>query len=58
MIRSRALGSPATSNVSDGVSGLSGEIAPVKGPTTKPVILHKTLQLNYLIATSGCLSLR
>ena len=31
------------------VSGLSGEIATVKGPTTKPVILHKTLQLNYLI---------
>jgi hypothetical protein len=31
------------------VSGLSGEIAQVKGPTTKPVILHKTLQLNYLV---------
>jgi hypothetical protein len=31
------------------VSGLSGEIAQVKGATTKPVILHKTLQLNYLI---------
>jgi hypothetical protein len=31
------------------VSGLSGEIAQVKAPTTKPVILHKTLQLNYLI---------
>ena len=32
------------------VSGLSGEIAEVKtGATTKPVILHKTLQLNYLI---------
>jgi hypothetical protein len=31
------------------VSGLSGEIATVKSPTTKPVILRKTLQLNYLI---------
>jgi len=31
------------------VSGLSGEIAQVKGATTKPVILHKTLQLNYHI---------
>lgn len=31
------------------VSGLSGEIAIVKGPTTRPVILHKTLQLNYLV---------
>ncbi|MEA2711002.1 MAG: hypothetical protein QOF78_3603 [Phycisphaerales bacterium] len=31
------------------VSGLSGEIATVKVPTTKPVILHKTLQLNYLV---------
>jgi hypothetical protein len=33
------------------VSGLSGEIAEVKagGATTKPVILHKTLQLNYLV---------
>ena len=33
------------------VSGLSGEIAEVKpaAATTKPVILHKTLQLNYLI---------
>ena len=31
------------------VSGLSGEIAQVKGPTTKPVFLRKTLQLNYLI---------
>ena len=33
------------------VSGLSGEIAQVKagGATTKPVILHKTLQLNYLV---------
>ena len=31
------------------VSGLSGEIAEVKSPTTKPVMLHKTLQLNYLI---------
>ena len=31
------------------VSGLSGEIATVKGPTTKPVILHKTLQLNYFV---------
>ena len=33
------------------ISGLSGEIAEVKTatPTTRPVILHKTLQLNYLI---------
>jgi hypothetical protein len=32
------------------VSGLSGEIAQVKaGATTQPVILRKTLQLNYLI---------
>jgi hypothetical protein len=30
-------------------SGLSGEIATVKGPDGKPTILRKTLQLNYLI---------
>jgi hypothetical protein len=31
------------------VTGLSGEHATVKGPDDKPVILRKTLQLNYLI---------
>jgi hypothetical protein len=41
--------SPEMGRFSIYVSGLSGEIAPVKGPTTKPVILHKTLQLNYHI---------
>ena len=41
--------SPEMGHFSIYVSGLSGEIAQVKGPTTKPVILHKTLQLNYHI---------
>jgi hypothetical protein len=41
--------SPEMGQFSIYVSGLSGEIAQVKGATTKPVILHKTLQLNYLI---------
>jgi hypothetical protein len=41
--------SPEMGRFSIYVSGLSGEIAQVKGPTTKPVILHKTLQLNYHI---------
>ena len=41
--------SPEMGRFSIYVSGLSGEIATVKGPTTKPVILHKTLQLNYLV---------
>jgi len=31
------------------ISGTSGETANVKGPDGKPVILRKTLQLNYLI---------
>lgn len=31
------------------VTGLSGETANVTGPDAKPVILRKTLQLNYLI---------
>ena len=43
--------SPEMGQFSIYVSGLSGEIAEVKtgGATTKPVILHKTLQLNYFI---------
>jgi hypothetical protein len=41
--------SPEMGQFSIYVSGLSGEIAQVKGATTKPVILHKTLQLNYLV---------
>jgi len=31
------------------ISGLSGEAVTVQGPDKKPVILRKTLQLNYLI---------
>jgi hypothetical protein len=31
------------------VTGLSGETATVKGPDDKPVILRKTLQLNYFV---------
>lgn len=31
------------------ISGLSGETANVKGPDDKPVILRKSLQLNYLL---------
>jgi hypothetical protein len=36
-------------NFSIFVQGLSGETATVTGPQNKPVILRKTLQLNYLI---------
>jgi hypothetical protein len=36
-------------NFSVFISGTSGETATVKGPDGKPVILRKTLQLNYLI---------
>lgn len=41
--------SPEMGHFSIYVSGLSGEIATVKTATTKPVILHKTLQLNYFV---------
>ena len=36
-------------NFSIFIDGISGETATVKGPDAKPVILRKTLQLNYLI---------
>lgn len=42
--------SPEMGQFSIFVSGLSGEIAMLKGPsTTQPVILRKTLQLNYIV---------
>jgi hypothetical protein len=40
---------PEMGNFSVFISGMSGETATVKGPDGKPVILRKTLQLNYLI---------
>ena len=40
---------PEMGNFTVFISGASGETATVKGPDEKPVILRKTLQLNYLI---------
>jgi len=41
--------SPEMGSFSIFCQGLSGETATMKGPDDKPVILRKTLQLNYLI---------
>jgi hypothetical protein len=41
--------SPEMGHFSIFISGLSGEVATVKGPDGKDIFLRKTLQLNYIV---------